>query len=94
MICATCRRVRERGDLAGAGGRDGPARHHALLARSSFTITRRSRPKARAHLFDGTEIDEILSLRIMTLTDQEKLEMGRTRRTGPPDPRADRVHAA
>jgi hypothetical protein len=26
-------------------------------------------------LFDGTEIDEILSLRIMTLTDEEKREI-------------------
>jgi len=33
-------------------------------------------------LFDGTEIDEILSLRILTLTDQEKREMRET------DPRA------
>jgi hydrogenase maturation protease len=29
-------------------------------------------------LFDGTEIDEILTLRIMTLTDQEKAEMDQT----------------
>jgi hypothetical protein len=33
-------------------------------------------------LFDGTEIDEILSLRILTLTEQEKREMRET------DPRA------
>ena len=32
-------------------------------------------------LFDGTEIDEILTLRIMTLTDAEKLEMGSDART-------------
>ncbi len=32
-------------------------------------------PESRGDLFDGTEIDEILSLRIMTLTDEEKLEM-------------------
>jgi hypothetical protein len=32
-------------------------------------------PESPGALFDGTEIDEILSLRIMTLTDQEKLEM-------------------
>ena len=35
-------------------------------------------PESPGALFDGTEIDEILSLRIMTLTDQEKLEIGRT----------------
>ena len=33
-------------------------------------------PESPGALFDGTEIDEILTLRIMTLTDQEKLEIG------------------
>jgi len=32
-------------------------------------------PESPGALFDGTEIDEILSLRIMTLTDEEKLEI-------------------
>lgn len=32
-------------------------------------------PESAGSLFDGTEIDEILTLRIMTLTDQEKSEM-------------------
>jgi hypothetical protein len=32
-------------------------------------------PESAGDLFDGTEIDEILSLRIMTLTDEEKREM-------------------
>lgn len=32
-------------------------------------------PESAGDLFDGTEIDEILSLRIMTLTDAEKREM-------------------
>jgi len=32
-------------------------------------------PESAGALFDGTEIDEILTLRIMTLTDQEKAEM-------------------
>ena len=31
--------------------------------------------ESAGELFDGTEIDEILTLRIMTLTDEEKLEM-------------------
>jgi hypothetical protein len=39
-------------------------------------------PESAGALFDGTEIDEILTLRIMTLTDQEKLEMHQA------DPRA------
>jgi len=33
-------------------------------------------PESPGALFDGTEIDEILTLRIMTLTDEEKQEMG------------------
>lgn len=32
-------------------------------------------PESVGNLFDGTEIDEILSLRILTLTEQEKREM-------------------
>ena len=32
-------------------------------------------PESAGDLFDGTEIDEILSLRIMTLTDDEKREI-------------------
>jgi len=32
-------------------------------------------PESAGDLFDGTEIDEILSLRIMTLTDEEKEEL-------------------
>jgi hydrogenase maturation protease len=35
-------------------------------------------PESAGDLFDGTEIDEILSLRIMTLTDEEKNEIGRS----------------
>ena len=38
----------------------------------------RSLRKAPGDLFDGTEIDEILSLRIMTLTDDEKREMSQS----------------
>ncbi|MEO5951857.1 MAG: hypothetical protein ABIQ44_05235 [Chloroflexia bacterium] len=32
-------------------------------------------PESHGNLFDGTEIDEILTLRIMTLTEEEKREM-------------------
>lgn len=35
-------------------------------------------PESAGDLFDGTEIDEILSLRIMTLTDEEKEEIRRS----------------
>ena len=32
-------------------------------------------PESAGDLFDGTEIDEILALRILTMTDAEKLEV-------------------
>ena len=32
-------------------------------------------PQSAGDLFDGTEIDEILTLRVMTMTDEEKAEM-------------------
>jgi hydrogenase maturation protease len=35
-------------------------------------------PESPGDLFDGTEIDEILALRIMTMTDAEKMEMRNT----------------
>jgi hypothetical protein len=35
-------------------------------------------PESPGSLFDGTEIDEILSLRILTMTDEEKQEMRRS----------------
>ena len=38
-------------------------------------------PESPGNLFDGTEIDEILSLRIMTLTDEEKEQMRQDART-------------
>ena len=40
-------------------------------------------PESAGDLFDGTEIDEILSLRILTLTDDEKREMRAVRRARP-----------
>ena len=36
-------------------------------------------PESPGDLFDGAEIDEILTLRILTLTDEEKDEMRRSR---------------
>ncbi|MHB8671113.1 MAG: hypothetical protein ACYDAD_11270 [Acidimicrobiales bacterium] len=35
-------------------------------------------PESQASMFDATEIDEILALRILTLTDEEKAEVRRT----------------
>ena len=37
-------------------------------------------PESDSDLFDGTEIDEILILRILTMTDAEKAEMAVGRR--------------
>ena len=49
--------------------------------RSSSTTTRVA-PESQGDLFDATEIDEILALRVLTLTDEEKAEARGT------DPRA------
>jgi hypothetical protein len=38
-------------------------------------------PESPGALFDGSEIDEILSLRILTLTDEEKEQMRQDERT-------------
>jgi hypothetical protein len=35
-------------------------------------------PESPGHFFDGTEIDEMLTLRILTMTDEEKREMAAT----------------
>ena len=47
-------------------------------------------PESAGDLFDGTEIDEILALRILTMTDDEKLEVREWRRARPPDSGANR----
>ena len=43
--------------------------------RSFSTTIPQIAPESAGNLFDGTEIDEILALRILTLTDEEKSEM-------------------
>ena len=43
-------------------------------------------PESPGDLFDGTEIDEILALRILTLTDAEKLEVRKRRQSRSSDP--------
>ncbi len=47
-------------------------------------------PESPGDLFDGTEIDEILALRILTLTDDEKHEMRHADAARAPDSRANR----
>ena len=70
-----CRVVPKRRNLARPRRRRGRTRHDALLARSFCTTIPQIAPESPGDLFDGAEIDEILSLRIMTMTDEEKREM-------------------
>ena len=50
-------------------------------------------PESPGDLFDGAEIDEILSLRIMTMTDEEKREMRQSDDARAPHSRAHRKYA-
>jgi hypothetical protein len=53
-----------------------PGQHDTLLASPIILYDYpQIAPESSGDLFDGTEIDEILSLRIMTLTDEEKREI-------------------
>ncbi len=53
-----------------------PGQHDTLLASPIILYDYpQIAPESAGDLFDGTEIDEILSLRIMTLTDDEKREI-------------------
>jgi hypothetical protein len=53
-----------------------PGQHDTLLASPIILYDYpQIAPESAGDLFDGTEIDEILSLRIMTLTDEEKREI-------------------
>ena len=51
-------------------------------------------PESAGDMFDGTEIDEILTLHMMLLTDSEKQRNVRCRRSCTANPRADRNVAA
>jgi hydrogenase maturation protease len=58
-------------------GEDGS--HHTMLSSPIIVYDYpRIAPESAGDLFDATEIDEILSLRIMTLTDEEKAELRRS----------------
>ena len=50
-------------------------------------------PESAGNLFDATEIDEILSLRILTLTDEEKTRDAPVRRSRATAPGTHREHA-
>jgi len=70
-LAATCENVGAWPVLAGEeGGRDTMLASPIILYDYPEIA-----PESAGDLFDGTEIDEILSLRILTLTDAEKREM-------------------
>ncbi len=79
--------VRAAGAGGGSAGMWGPGRcwpgtmaraTRCSPRRSSSTTYPRIAPESAGDLFDATEIDEILSLRILTLTDEEKREIRET----------------
>ena len=83
--------MREHRLLAGAGRPGRRPSGHAGRARSSCPTTREVAEESPGELYDGTEIDEILTLRTLALSDAEKAAARAT------DPRAaaliDRVDA-
>jgi hypothetical protein len=70
-LVAQCRNVGTWPVLVGAAGEQDTMLSSPIILYDYPEIA----PESAGDLFDGTEIDEILSLRIMTLTDDEKLEM-------------------
>ena len=75
VVAARCRNIGGWPVLVGEEGR----RDTVLFSPIIIYDYPRIAPESAGDLFDATEIDEILSLRIMTLTDEEKAESaGRT----------------
>jgi hydrogenase maturation protease len=70
-IAASCQNTGTYPVLAGAEG----SREFILSSPIILYDYPEIAPESAGDLFDGTEIDEILTLRIMTLTDEEKREM-------------------
>ena len=68
--------------LAGDGGPDGQTSDVVLASPIILYDHPAVAPESAGALFDSTEIDEILTLRVMTLTDEEKAQARAT------DPRA------
>ncbi len=79
--------------MAGAGGRRRSARSGLAVADHSLRLSP-DRAGERGRSVDGTEIDEILALRILTMTDAEKLEVRNWRRARAPDLGTNRNAAA
>jgi hypothetical protein len=71
---AACRNIGTYPVLVGPEGRDDLLLSAPIILSDHPAVA----PESPRDLFDATEIDEILSLRILTLTDQEKVEMRAT----------------
>ncbi|MCW2677321.1 MAG: hypothetical protein JWR70_2361 [Modestobacter sp.] len=71
---ARCRQHRCWPVLAGDGGPDGQASDVVLAAPIILYDHPAVAPESAGAMFDSTEIDEILSLRVMTLTEEEKAQ--------------------
>ena len=80
----------ERRHLAGARGRRGE-RHTLLSSPIILPDYPEIAPESPGDLFDGGEIDQLLVLNILSLTDEEKQEMRAADPKGARDPRAHRV---
>jgi hypothetical protein len=77
-----CRQHRCWPVLAGDGGPDGQTSDVVLAAPIILSDHPAVAPESAVPMFDSTEIDEILTLRVLTLTDEEKAQARAT------DPRA------
>lgn len=80
-----CENVKTWPVLAGAvgAGHDPPRQHHTMLSSPIILYDYpQVAPESPGNLFDSTEIDELLILNLLTLTDEEKEEIRAT------DPRA------
>jgi hypothetical protein len=71
---ARCRQRRCWPVLAGDGGPDGQTSDVVLAAPIILYDHPAVAPESAGAMFDSTEIDEILTLRVMTLTDEEKAQ--------------------
>ena len=74
----------------------GPTGDHALMLVSPIILYDHPEiaEQSEGALFDSTEIDEILTLRVMTMTDEEKAAGPRHRPAGRPDHRSLRLDVA
>jgi hypothetical protein len=73
-LASSCENIGAWPVLVGAGGQRGTMLASPIILYDYPQIA----PESPGDLFDGTEIDEILALRIMTMTDDEKHEMRNT----------------